>query len=95
MKKLDDALWAYRTTYRTPLGMSLYKLVYGKNCNLPIELEKKAYWAIKELNLHIELEKKERLFQLQELEEFRFMAYENMKLYKERSRLRHDTQIRK
>lgn len=49
--QLDDVLWAYWTTYKTPLSMSPYKLVYGKNYNLPIELEKKAYWAIKELKL--------------------------------------------
>lgn len=67
--KLDDALWAYRTTYKTLLGMSPYKLVYGKNCHLPIELEMKAYLAIKELNLDPKLAKKEILFQLQELEE--------------------------
>ncbi|KAA3483144.1 KRAB-A domain-containing protein 2-like [Gossypium australe] len=61
---------AYRTTYKTPLGMFSYKLVYGKNFHLPIELEKKAYWAIKELKLDPELAKEERLFQLQKLEEF-------------------------
>ena len=54
-KKLDDALWAYRTAYKNPMGMSPYKMVYGKACHLPLELEDKAYWAIKELNYDFNL----------------------------------------
>ena len=48
--KLYDALWAYRTTYKTSIGMSPYKIVFRKPCNLPLELEYKAMWVIKKLN---------------------------------------------
>ncbi|GJR73302.1 reverse transcriptase domain-containing protein [Tanacetum coccineum] len=52
--KLDlNALWAFRTAYKTPIGCTPYKLVYGKACHLPIELEHKAYWALKHTNFDI------------------------------------------
>nr|GEW33876.1 hypothetical protein [Tanacetum cinerariifolium] len=46
-RKLDDALWAFRTAYKTPTGTTSYKLIYGKNCHLPFEIEHRAYWALK------------------------------------------------
>ncbi|GJR85687.1 reverse transcriptase domain-containing protein [Tanacetum coccineum] len=49
-RKLDDALWAFRTAYKTPTGTTPYKLLYGKNCHLPFKIKHRAYWALKNCN---------------------------------------------
>ncbi|RDX61506.1 hypothetical protein CR513_60259, partial [Mucuna pruriens] len=78
---LEDALWAHRTTYRSPLGMSPYPIVFDKACHLPMEIEHGAYWVIKKCNM------------LQELKELHLEAYENSWIYKEKVKHFHDNRI--
>jgi len=91
--QLPNALWAYRSAYKTPLGMSPYQLVYGKTCHLPVKLEHKVHWAIKRWNMDFEAAREKRKMQLLELEEWREKAYHNSKIYKERTKRWHDKRI--
>jgi hypothetical protein len=80
---LDGALWAYQTAYKTPIGMTPYQFIYGKSCHFSLELEHKANWEIKEMNLDVDAARIKRRIQISELEEMRFKAYyERATIYK-------------
>nr|GFB88929.1 reverse transcriptase domain-containing protein [Tanacetum cinerariifolium] len=91
LDKLDDALWAFRTAYKTPIGCIPYKLVYEKACHLPIELEHKAYWALKHVKFDMKTTGDHRKVQLNELCD---QAYECSLIYKEKTKRLHDSKIK-
>ncbi|GKF00218.1 reverse transcriptase domain-containing protein, partial [Tanacetum coccineum] len=92
--KLEDALWAFRTAFKTPIGCTPYKLVYGKSCHLPIKLEHKAYWALKHANFDLKTAGDHWKLQLNELNELRDQAYDNSLIYKEKTKNLHDSKIK-
>lgn len=91
--KLDDALWTYRIVFKTLIGMSPYRLVIGKTCHLPFKLESKACWVIQKMNIDAKACGERWWLELNELDDLRVNAYENVKLYKERTKLWHDRHL--
>ncbi|GKG29742.1 reverse transcriptase domain-containing protein, partial [Tanacetum coccineum] len=92
--RLDDAIWAFCTAYKTPIGCTPYKLVYGKPCHLPIKLEHRVYWALKHANFNLKTAGDHHKMQLNELNELRDQAYENYLIYRERTKKLHDSKIK-
>ena len=76
--------------FKTPLGMSPDRIIYRKPCDLLVELEHRAWWAIRTLKYNLTAAGEERILQLSDLEEIRSEAYESARLSKERAKLVHD-----
>ena len=73
--------------------MSLHSLVYGKTCHLLVEMEHRAYWAIKTLNFDLAKAGKQRMLQMNELDELRRELYESSRIQKEKVKLFYDKKI--
>ncbi|GJU05265.1 reverse transcriptase domain-containing protein [Tanacetum coccineum] len=92
-EKLDGALWAFRTAYKKPIGCTPFRMVYGKACHLPIEIEHKAYWVLKQCNMDLTAAAKNHFMELNELMKLRDDAYENTRIYKERNKKLHESRL--
>ncbi|XP_021984820.1 uncharacterized protein LOC110880645 [Helianthus annuus] len=86
---------AFRTAYKTPLGTTPFMIVYGKACHLPVELEHRALWALKTVNLNMTEAARKRFFQIHELEELRDATYARSLRIKEKTKVLNDRKLRK
>ncbi|GJY23512.1 hypothetical protein Tco_0397170 [Tanacetum coccineum] len=89
-----DAPWAFRAAYKTPIGTTPYKLLYGKTYHLQFKIEHRAYWALRDCNPDLKIDGEKQFLQLHELDELRIQAYENSKLYKARTKSYHDKKLK-
>nr|GEX15407.1 reverse transcriptase domain-containing protein [Tanacetum cinerariifolium] len=92
--QISGQVEAFRTAYKTPIGCTPYKLVCGKACHLPMELEHKAYWGLKQTKFDLTVAGDHRKIQLNELNELSDQAYENSLIYKEKTKRIHDSKIK-
>nr|GEU49133.1 reverse transcriptase domain-containing protein [Tanacetum cinerariifolium] len=92
-EKLNDALWAFRTAYKTLTGCTPFRMVNDKACHLPVQIEHKAYWALKQYNMDLTAAAKNRFMEINKLMELRDGAYENTRIYKERAKRWHDSRL--
>ncbi|GJW72032.1 retrotransposon protein, putative, ty1-copia subclass [Tanacetum coccineum] len=88
-------LWASETRFKISYWMHPSKLVYGKACHFPVEIEHKVYWALKQCNMDLTAAAKNHFMELNELMELRDEAYENTRIYKERTKIWHDSRLRR
>ncbi|XP_042029892.1 uncharacterized protein LOC121776794 [Salvia splendens] len=91
--RLENALWAYMTAYNTLIGMSPYRIIFGKKCHLPVGIEHRVYWAVQQVNMDARACEEERKLQLQEVEELRLESFETTKLWHDKNLRTKDLQV--